>query len=42
MVTQLKIHLIDTLKNTIDSVIRGVIAFNDVKIISPLHRKKGA
>ena len=40
--SQLKIHLIDTLKNTIDSVIRGVIAFNDVKIISPLHRKKGA
>lgn len=40
--SQLKIHLIDTLKNVIDSVIRGVIAFNDVKIISPLHNKKGA
>lgn len=36
--SQLKIHLIDTLKNVIDSIIRGVIAFNDVKIISPLHK----
>ena len=40
--SQLKIHLIDTLKNVIDSVIRGVIAFNDVKIISPIQQKKGA
>lgn len=40
--SQLKIHLIDALKNVIDNVIRGVIAFNDVKIISPLHSKKGA
>jgi LysR family hydrogen peroxide-inducible transcriptional activator len=40
--SQLKIHLIETLKNVIDSVIRGVIAFNDVKIISPLKHKKGA
>jgi len=40
--SQLKIHLIDALKNTIDSVIRGVIAFNDVKIISPIQQKKGA
>lgn len=40
--SQLKIHLIDTLKNLIDSIIRGVIAFNDVKIISPLKHKKGA
>jgi len=39
--SQLKIHLIDALKQVIDSVIRGVIAFNDVKIISPLQ-KKGA
>jgi LysR family hydrogen peroxide-inducible transcriptional activator len=38
--SQLKIHLIDTLKNLIDGIIRGVIAFNDVKIISPLHKKK--
>ena len=40
--TQLKIQLIDALKNTIDSVVRGVIAFNDVQIISPLKQKKGA
>jgi len=40
--SQLKIHLIDTLKNVIDSIIRGVITFSDVKIISPLHQKKGA
>ncbi len=39
--SQLKIQLIDALKNVIDGVIRGVIAFNDVKIISPLQ-KKGA
>ncbi|WP_372745872.1 LysR substrate-binding domain-containing protein [Lutibacter sp.] len=39
--SQLKIHMIDSLKGVIDSVIRGVIAFNDVKIISPLQ-KKGA
>jgi LysR family hydrogen peroxide-inducible transcriptional activator len=37
--SQLKIQLIEALKNTIDSVIRGVIAFNDVKIISPLQKK---
>jgi len=40
--SQLKIHLIDTFKDVIDSVIRGVIAFNDVKIISPLQQQKGA
>jgi len=38
--SQLKIHLIDALKNTIDSIIRGVIAFNDVKIVSPLQKKE--
>ena len=38
--SQLKMQLIETLKSTIDSVIRGVIAFSDVKIISPLHYKK--
>jgi len=38
--SQLKIQLIESLKTTIDSVIRGVIAFSDVKIISPLHYKK--
>lgn len=39
--SQLKLHLIDTLKNTIDGIVRGVIAFNDVKIVSPIQ-KKGA
>lgn len=38
--SQLKIQLIETLKSTIDSVIRGVIAFSDVKIISPLNKSK--
>jgi len=40
--SQLKIHLIETFKAVIDSVIRGVITFNDVKIISPIQQKKGA
>jgi len=39
--SQLKIQLIDALKQVIDSVVRGAISFNDVKIISPLQ-KKGA
>ena len=38
--SQLKMQLIESLKTTIDSVIRGVIAFSDVKIISPLHYNK--
>jgi len=38
----LKMQLIDALKNVIDSVIKGAIAFYDVKIVSPLHKKKGA
>ncbi len=37
--SQLKMQLIEALKTTIDSVIRGVIAFSDVKIISPLSKK---
>ena len=40
--SHLKIHLIEALKNTIDGLVRGVIAFNNVKIISPLQQKKGA
>ncbi len=40
--SQLKIQLIDALKNIIDGIVRGVIAFNDVKIISPIQQKKGA
>jgi LysR family hydrogen peroxide-inducible transcriptional activator len=39
--SHLKIQLIEVLKEVIDSIIRGVIAFNDVKIISPLKHKKG-
>jgi len=40
--SQLKIQLIEALKNVIDGIVRGVIAFNDVKIISPIRQKKGA
>jgi len=40
--TQLKMQLINALKKVIDSVIKGAIVFYDVKIISPLHKKKGA
>lgn len=39
--SQLKIQLIEALKNVIDSVVRGVIAFSDVKIISPIQQKRG-
>lgn len=37
--SQLKMQLIDALKNTIDGVIRGAISFSDVKIISPLQKR---
>lgn len=36
--SQLKMQLVNALKNTIDGVIRGVISFSDVKIISPLKK----
>lgn len=36
--SQLKMQLIDALKKSIDGVIRGAIAFHDVKIISPLNK----
>ena len=36
--SQLKMQLIEALKTTIDSVIRGAIAFSDVKIISPINK----
>jgi len=39
--SQLKIQLIEALKSAIDGIIRGVIAFNDVKIISPIQQKRG-
>ncbi|MFT4643119.1 MAG: LysR family hydrogen peroxide-inducible transcriptional activator [Candidatus Azotimanducaceae bacterium] len=38
--SQLKIQLVESLKNVIDSVVRGEIAFNDVRILSPLQGKK--
>ncbi len=40
--SQLKMQLIESLKNTIDGIIRGAISFNDIKIISPIYNKKGA
>lgn len=36
--SQLKIQLMEALKEVIDGVVRGVIAFNDVKIVSPLQK----
>lgn len=36
--SQLKMQLIDALKNTIDGIVRGAISFSDVKIISPLQK----
>ena len=38
--SQLKMQLIEALKTTIDGIVRGAISFNDVKIISPLTKKK--
>jgi len=36
--SQLKMQLIEALKNIIDGVIRGAISFHDVKIISPINK----
>ncbi len=36
--SQLKIQMVEALKNCIDSVVRGAISFNDVEIISPLQK----
>src|SRR5690606_38802441 len=38
--SELKIHIIDALKNTISGVIKGAIAFQDVDIVSPKATKK--
>ena len=38
--SQLKIQLLEALKSTIDSIIKGIISFSDVKIISPLQKIK--
>ncbi|MDK2772846.1 MAG: hydrogen peroxide-inducible genes activator, partial [Flavobacterium sp.] len=32
---ELKIHIIEALRSTINGVVRGAIAFQDVEIISP-------
>ena len=36
--SQLKIQMIEALKSSIDSVVRGAINFSDVNIISPIHK----
>jgi LysR family hydrogen peroxide-inducible transcriptional activator len=36
---ELKIHIIDALRNTISGIIKGAIAFHNVQIISPLQKK---
>ena len=36
---ELKIQIIDALRNTISGVVRGAIAFQNVEIISPLNKK---
>ncbi|HET8736566.1 MAG TPA: LysR substrate-binding domain-containing protein [Pricia sp.] len=36
---ELKIQITEALKSVISSIVRGAIAFQDVKIISPLHTK---
>jgi LysR family hydrogen peroxide-inducible transcriptional activator len=38
--SQLKMQLIEALKDTIDGIMRGAISFHDVKIISPISKKK--
>ena len=37
--SELKIHIVDALRNTISGIIKGVIAFQNVEIISPLNKK---
>ena len=37
--TELKMQIIDALKEVISGVVRGAIAFQDVQIISPLNKK---
>lgn len=38
--SELKMQIIDALRNTIAGVIKGAITFQNVKIISPLNKKK--
>jgi LysR family hydrogen peroxide-inducible transcriptional activator len=37
--SELKIHIIDALRNTISGVIKGAIAFHNVQIVSPIQKK---
>ncbi|MDI1255085.1 MAG: LysR substrate-binding domain-containing protein [Flavobacterium sp.] len=37
--TELKIHIIDALRNTIAGVVKGAIVFQNVQIVSPLSKK---
>jgi LysR family hydrogen peroxide-inducible transcriptional activator len=37
---ELKIHIIEALRNVISGVVRGAIAFQNVEIISPLPKKQ--
>jgi LysR family hydrogen peroxide-inducible transcriptional activator len=36
---ELKIHIIDALRNVISGVLRGAITFQNVEIISPIQKK---
>lgn len=37
--TALKIHIIEALRSTIASVVKGAIVFQDVQIVSPIYKK---
>jgi len=37
--SELKIHIIDALRNTVSGVVKGAIAFQNVQIISPIQKK---
>ncbi|NNF19459.1 MAG: hydrogen peroxide-inducible genes activator, partial [Flavobacteriaceae bacterium] len=37
--SELKIQITEALRDVISGIVRGAIAFQDVKIISPLNKK---
>jgi LysR family hydrogen peroxide-inducible transcriptional activator len=37
--SELKIHIIDALKNSISGIVKGAIVFQNVQIISPILKK---
>ena len=37
--SELKLHIIEALKDVISGVVRGAIAFQNIQIISPIHKK---